>query len=80
MNAKRQCAMVKSVAKSIKQKERMESNREKMTDKMYSIMKKVGKSLDDVMKSDLTKKEYDFIVEYITTVMNCPISLYDNLK
>lgn len=80
MKIERQAAMVKGVAKSIKQKERQQADKEKKTDKMYSIMNKTGKSLDEVTKDDLTKKEYAFIVEYIEKIMNCPIQLYPNLN
>jgi ribosomal protein S20 len=80
MNAQRQIAMVKSVAKNMRTKERQQSKDEKKKDQMYSIMKKVGKALDEVTKDDLTEKEYKLIADYITTVMKCPLVLYPNLK
>jgi ABC-type uncharacterized transport system fused permease/ATPase subunit len=80
MDIRRQSTMVKSVAKNMRAKERQQAEKEKMTDKFYTIMRKVNKALDEVTKNDLTKKEYDFIIEYIKTVMKCPIELYDNLK
>lgn len=79
MKMERQIAMVKSVAKNRKQKERQQSEKEKKTDKMYKIMHKTGKALDEVTKDDLSKSEFTFIVEYIKTVMNCPITFYPNL-
>ena len=79
MKIERQIAMVKSIAKSMKQKERQQAEREKKTDKMYAIMKKTGKALDEITKSELSKSEYKFIVEYIEKVMNCPIRFYPNL-
>lgn len=78
MKIERQMAMVKSVAKSMKQKERQQSDKEKKTTKMYAIMRKTGKALDEVTKSDLTKSEYKFIVEYIENYMN-GLSSYPNL-
>jgi len=79
MNIKRQIAMVKQVSKNIRKKERQEMNTEKKKDKMYSIMNKVQKALDEVTKGELSPKDYSFIIEYITTVMQCPITLYPNL-
>jgi len=46
---------------------------------MYSIMNKVQKALDEVTKGELSSKDYSFVIEYITTVMQCPIILYPNL-
>jgi uncharacterized protein YaaR (DUF327 family) len=79
MKIERQAAMVKSVAKNMRQKERQQAEKEKKIDKMYSIMRKTGKALDEVTKTELTKSEYKFIVEYVENIMNCPIELYPNL-
>ena len=79
MKTERQLAMVKSVAKNIRQKERQQAEKEKKTSKMYAIMRKTGKALDEVEKNDLTKKEYEFIISYIQDVMQTPISFYPNL-
>lgn len=79
MKVERQLAMVKSVAKNMRQKERQQAEKEKKTSEMYEIMRKVNKALDEVEKADLTKKEYEFIIEYIETVMNTPIRYYPNL-
>jgi hypothetical protein len=79
MKIERQVAMVKSVAKNMKQKERQQAERDKKTDKMYAIMRKTGKAIDEVQKSELTKSEYNFIIDYIKNIMNCPMSLYPNL-
>lgn len=35
-------------------------------DNVVKILRKVGKSLDEVTKSDLTKKELTLIVAYVT--------------
>lgn len=80
MKIERQIAMVKSVAKNMRQKERQQADKEKKTDKMYAIMRKTGKALDEVTKSELTKSEYTFIVEYIEKIMKCSIELYPNLS
>ncbi|WP_064199006.1 hypothetical protein [Brevibacillus brevis] len=79
MNLKRQAAMVKSVAKNMRAKENQQVGVEKMKDRLYATLRKVNKSLDEVTKDDLTDKEYKFIVEYVETVMKCPIHLYPNL-
>lgn len=80
MDIKRQAAMVKYVAKNMRAKERQQAKDLKKKDLLYNILRRVGKALDEVTKDDLTKKEFDFIVEYITTVMKCPIVLYPNLQ
>lgn len=80
MKIERQAAMIKSVAKNMREKDRKQAKEERMKDKMYEIMRKTGKALDEVEKLELTKKEFDFIVLYIQEVMKCPISLYPNLK
>ncbi|MFL1672489.1 hypothetical protein [Paenibacillus dendritiformis] len=80
MDIKRQEAMVKSVAKNMKAKQRQQVKEDKEYNKMYAIMRKSGKSLDEVTKEDLAEREYKFIVEFITTVMKRPIVLYPNLQ
>ena len=64
MNIQRQCAMIKSVDKSIKDKERKLSKQNKIIDDMYRILRKVNKCLDEVSKSDLDQKEYKAMLEF----------------
>lgn len=79
MKIERQAAMVKSVAKNMKTKERKEAKKEKMYSEFYTIARKIGKSLDEMKKEDLTNKEYKFIIEFIETILDCSTTFYPNL-
>jgi hypothetical protein len=79
MNAKRQAAMVKSVAKSMRAKERQQASREKMLDQVYAALRKAGKPIDEVTKAELSKAEYAIIVDYVTENGRYPLSLFPKL-
>lgn len=84
MNICRQAEMVKSVAKNMRAKECKESRVEKVKGKLYAVLRKVGKSLDEVIKNDLTENEYKVVIEYFEVVRGCSdyvaLQLYPNLK
>ncbi|MGE6227608.1 hypothetical protein [Paenibacillus chitinolyticus] len=84
MHALRQAAMVKSVAKNMRAKQRKESSVEKIKDNLYAVLRKVGKPLDEVTKSELTEKDYKVVLEYFEIARGCSsfvaLQLYPKLK
>jgi hypothetical protein len=80
MNAKRQIAMVKSVAKNMRAKERKQKPEEERYSTLYAILRKVGKPLDEVKKADLNKKDYEFVLKFVTEYQGFHISLCPNLQ
>jgi hypothetical protein len=53
--------------------------KDKKSDKFYTICRKYNKSLDELTKDELTKTEYNFIVEYITKELKYPMRFYPSL-
>ena len=79
MEAKRQMVMVKSVAKNIRAKEREQAKIDKIRNKACEALGRAGKAIDEVTKSELSKKDYEAIIKYLQEVRKCPISLFPNL-
>lgn len=85
MKLERQSAMVKSVAKNMRIKERNENKKEKARDELCKVLRKAGKPLDEITRNDITKKEYDIIVRYFKVVRGYAseytmVQVYPNLK
>ena len=81
MKAARQAAMVKSVAKSMRYQERKSLKEDKARTRLSQILRRVGKSLDEVVPEDLTAKEYREILEIIPVIWGYDVSptYYENL-
>lgn len=80
MDILRQKAMVKSVAKGMRAKERTQAKDEKIISAMYQALKHCGKALDEVTKNDLTEKEYKDVTAFIVDVRKWPLTWYPNLQ
>lgn len=80
MNIKRQEAMVKSVAKNMRQKEREQAQKDKLRSKLVAILNPTGKAIDEVTREDLSAKDFKFVQDYVVNVMNTRLMFYPNLQ
>lgn len=80
MKIERQAAMVKSVAKNMKTKEKKEAKSDKIRDNLYKVMSKLGKSLDEIKKADLTEKDYKIVLDYYEVVRGYSPFMMMNLE
>ena len=70
---------VYAVNKSLEKERNRKKKQDKKTEKLYNIFKKYNKTLDELTKEILTKKELEFITDYIINTLNYPLRWYTNL-
>ena len=72
-------SFVYAMDKAIEKRRKQEEKRKVKSEKMYNILDKYNTCLPDLKKEQLTKTEYKFVIEFVTTILNCPLELYKNL-
>lgn len=62
-----------------KEADKSKVKEEKQRDKLYAILNRTGKTLDEVTRQDITENDYIFILEWIKS-MGRHLSSFPNLQ
>lgn len=62
-----------------KNRKKKEDLTEKIINNMYNVCRKYGKSLDEITKNEVTKKEYKQLMDFLE-LRNINVNYYPNLQ